>query len=117
MSKLEEKQQKVLILDGDSLSIEELVTAGYDDEFVIKISKEAAERVNKARKVIDDMLKSGETRYGINTGFGHFSSVKVSSEKVLKLQVNLIRSHCCGVGEPLTVPRTRMLMILRVNAL
>eukprot|EP01080_Neovahlkampfia_damariscottae_P008742 gene8742-690_t len=111
------KEQKVLVLDGETLTIEELVEAGYDTNYVVKISKEAGERVNKARKVIDDMLKSGETRYGINTGFGHFSSVKVSKEKVLKLQINLIRSHCCGVGEPLTVPRTRMLMILRVNAL
>jgi histidine ammonia-lyase len=111
------KEDKVLILDGETLTIDALVEAGYDSTYKISIDKEAGEKVNKSRKVIDEMLLSGETRYGINTGFGHFSHVKISKENVLKLQINLIRSHCCGVGEPLSIPRARMLMILRVNAL
>jgi histidine ammonia-lyase len=55
--------------------------------------------------------------YGVNTGFGNFASVKIDADKVSQLQLNLIRSHCAGVGEPLTPSRTRMVLALRINTL
>jgi histidine ammonia-lyase len=62
-------------------------------------------------------VASGATAYGINTGFGKLASVRISSEQVRQLQVNLVRSHASGVGPPLTEPETRAMMVLRANAL
>ena len=62
-------------------------------------------------------MASGETAYGINTGFGKLASVRISTEQVRQLQVNLVRSHACGVGDPLSHAETRAMMLLRANAL
>jgi histidine ammonia-lyase len=62
-------------------------------------------------------VASGATAYGINTGFGKLASVRISSEQVRQLQVNLVRSHASGVGPPLSEPETRAMMLLRANAL
>src|SRR5215471_6472191 len=70
-----------------------------------------------SRAVVDKLVASGQTAYGINTGFGKLASVRISSEQVRQLQVNLVRSHACGVGEPLSIPETRAMMLLRANAL
>src|SRR5262247_4835081 len=70
-----------------------------------------------SRAVVDKLVASGKTAYGINTGFGKLASVRISSEQVRQLQVNLVRSHACGVGEPLSIPETRAIMVLRANAL
>jgi histidine ammonia-lyase len=56
-------------------------------------------------------------KYGINTGFGLFSDVVIKPDQVSLLQTNLIVSHSAGVGEPLTIPRARMLMTIRINVL
>jgi histidine ammonia-lyase len=73
--------------------------------------------MNASRRVVDQLVASGTTAYGINTGFGKLASVRISSEQVRQLQVNLVRSHACGVGEPLSIPETRAMMLLRANAL
>lgn len=106
-----------LILDGESLTCEKVVEFGYNEKIQIKVDSKVQEKIDKSRNFVDDILKSGETRYGINTGFGHFSNVKISKEDIEKLQLNLIRSHCCGVGEPISIARTRMVMLLRINTL
>jgi len=77
----------------------------------------AIERMNASRSVVDKLVGSGATAYGINTGFGKLASVRISSEQVQRLQVNLVRSHACGVGEPLSEAETRAMMLLRANAL
>lgn len=55
--------------------------------------------------------------YGVSTGFGNFARVVIPPEELSQLQKNLIESHCAGVGEPLTVERTRMLLALRINVM
>jgi len=70
-----------------------------------------------SRAVVDRVLASGATAYGINTGFGKLASVRISSEQVRQLQVNLVRSHASGVGLPLSEAETRAMMLLRANAL
>jgi histidine ammonia-lyase len=70
-----------------------------------------------SRAVVDRVVASGAAAYGINTGFGKLASVRISSEQVRQLQVNLVRSHASGVGPPLTEPETRAMMLLRANAL
>ena len=111
------KQEKpALLIDGYTLTTQELYNLSFG-ETNLALSPEAIQRVNDGRRVVDLIVKSGEVVYGINTGFGLFSNVTVSADKLGELQVNLIRSHSSGVGEALTVPRTRMLLALRINVL
>jgi histidine ammonia-lyase len=63
------------------------------------------------------LVASGTTAYGINTGFGKLASVRISAEQLKQLQVNLVRSHVCGVGTPLSETESRAMMLLRANAL
>src|SRR6266849_1056531 len=75
------------------------------------------EQVQLTASAIERMVASGATAYGINTGFGKLASVRISTEQVRQLQVNLVRSHACGVGVPLNEAETRAMMLLRANAL
>jgi histidine ammonia-lyase len=83
----------------------------------VSFSPLASEKMQASRAVVDRLVASGKTAYGINTGFGKLASVRISTEQVRQLQVNLVRSHCCGVGEPLNRSETRAIMLLRANAL
>jgi histidine ammonia-lyase len=66
---------------------------------------------------VDSIVASKKVTYGINTGFGLFESTVIDEDKLSQLQTNLIRSHAVGVGEPISRQLTRMVCILRVNAL
>ncbi len=103
-------------LNGNDLTFEQLYEVALRGEKV-SLARVAAERMNASRAVVDRLVASGKTAYGINTGFGKLASVRISSEQVRQLQVNLVRSHCCGVGEPLSKVETRAIMLLRANAL
>ncbi|KAF1336438.1 Histidine ammonia-lyase, partial [Globisporangium splendens] len=106
-----------LLLDGVSLCVEDLVLLSKG-ETKIALSEQAWERVAHGRKVVDNILKdSTRVAYGINTGFGLFSNVVISPDKLTELQENLIRSHSSGTGEPLSPSQTRMLLALRINVL
>ena len=83
----------------------------------VSLAAGASEKMQASRNVVDKLVASGKTAYGINTGFGKLASVRISTEQVRQLQVNLVRSHCCGVGEPLSKAETRSMMLLRANAL
>lgn len=82
-----------------------------------RLSSGARERVLASRAYIDSLLKGGEVIYGVNTGFGAFSSVRISDSEIEELQRNLIRSHSAGIGAPFTREQTRAIMILRANTL
>jgi histidine ammonia-lyase len=103
-------------LNGNDLTFDQLYVVALQNEKVA-LARVAAERMNASRGVVDRLVASGKTAYGINTGFGKLASVRISSEQVRQLQVNLVRSHACGVGEPLSKPETRAIMLLRANAL
>ena len=103
-------------LDGETLTTTALLRCSKPATRII-LSAEAAGRISDGRAIVDRILESNEVVYGINTGFGLFSNVTVSAEKVSELQENLIRSHAAGCGAPLPRERTRMLLSLRINVL
>ncbi len=77
----------------------------------------AAPRVRESRAVVDGLLARGETAYGVNTGFGKLSDVRIEPGEVQALQRNLVRSHACGLGEPLPEAEVRAMLLLRANVL
>jgi histidine ammonia-lyase len=105
-----------VVLTGNDLTFDQLYAVALCGESV-GLSPIAVERMNASRTVVDRLVSSGNVAYGINTGFGKLASVRISAEQVRNLQVNLVRSHCCGVGAPLSEPETRATMLLRANAL
>ena len=103
-------------LNGNDLTFDQVYAVALDDARV-SVTVAASAKMQASRNVVDKLVASGKTAYGINTGFGKLASVRISSEQVRQLQVNLVRSHCCGVGEPLSKSETRAIMLLRANAL
>src|SRR6266853_6030402 len=105
-----------IALSGNDLTFEQLYAVALRGEKVA-LTGDPVERMKASRAVVDRVRASGATAYGINTGFGKLASVRISSEQVRQLQVNLVRSHSSGVGPPLSEPETRAMMLLRANAL
>jgi histidine ammonia-lyase len=103
-------------LNGNDLTFDQVYAVALHDARV-SLAAGASEKMQASRNVVDKLVASGKTAYGINTGFGKLASVRISTEQVRQLQVNLVRSHCCGVGEPLSKSETRAIMLLRANAL
>jgi histidine ammonia-lyase len=103
-------------LSGNDLTFAQLYGVALGGEQV-QVSASAVERMHASRAVVDRLVASGATAYGINTGFGKLASVRISAEQVRQLQVNLVRSHACGVGAALSEAETRAMMLLRANAL
>jgi histidine ammonia-lyase len=103
-------------LSGNDLSFPQLHDVALRGGQV-QLTAAAIERMNASRAVVERLVASGATAYGINTGFGKLASVRISTEQVRQLQVNLVRSHACGLGAPLSEAETRAMMLLRANAL
>jgi histidine ammonia-lyase len=106
----------VIQIDGEHLSFEELYRIVHDYDLV-ELSSAARERMKASRRVIEKLVRSDAAVYGVNTGFGKMASVRISREQIGELQVNLVRSHACGVGAPLSEPETRAMLVLRANAI
>ena len=104
------------LLNGQDLTFAQLEEVSLRGARV-ELAPPAAERMKASRAVVDKLVETEKTAYGINTGFGKLASVHISHEQVRQLQVNLVRSHACGVGEPLSMAETRAMMVLRANAL
>src|SRR3989442_6157042 len=102
-------------LSGNDLTFSQLYDVVLRAESV-SLAPAAIERMNASRAVVERLVASGATAYGINTGFGKLASVRISAEQVRQLQVNLLRSHACGVGAALSEAETRAMMLLRANA-
>jgi len=105
-----------LKLDGGLLSLEDVVAVAVSGRSVV-LSEQAYDKVRKSRRVVDEVLSRGETAYGINTGFGKLSDVRIAPDQLESLQRNLIRSHACGIGEPLPEDEVRAMLLLRANVL
>ena len=103
-------------LDGHSLTLDGLVAIAHDFA-PVSLNDTARARVLAARAVVDDFARRDAPTYGINTGFGDFAEVTIPAESLSALQLNLLRSHAAGVGEPLPVPVVRAMMALRANVL
>ena len=106
----------MVLLDGSQLTIEQMKGILYTRES-ISMAEQAKERVRESRARVERVVKEGRTVYGINTGFGKFSDVKIEEHEVDLLQLNLIRSHACAVGEPFAELVSRAMVVLRLNAL
>src|SRR3954463_9100468 len=105
----------MLKLNGENLNIDN-VWAVAQGQTKLELAHEARGRIKHSRSYIDERLKQGEVIYGVNTGFGSFSSVRISHADIFQLQKNLIRSHSSGIGEPFSIEQTRAIMALRANA-
>src|SRR5262249_23457942 len=105
-----------VLLTGNDLTFAQLYAVALRGG-TVKLAPAAVEHMNASRAVVERLVASGATAYGINTGFGKLASVRISPEQVRQLQVNLVRSHANGVNEPLSEAETRALMVLRANAL
>jgi len=95
-----------LLIDGNTLTLEQVeqVARGSVE---VRLSEAALEKISKSRDVIDTVLASNKTVYGVNTGFGALSNKRISAEQLEQLQVNLVRSHAVGTGPMLEAPIVR----------
>ncbi len=105
-----------ILIDGNSLGLEQFIEVTRNRQRV-RLAEEAVIKVNKSRELVEKYVRDNKVEYGITTGFGKFSDVTISREKTKELQRNLIISHSCGVGNPLSEEIVRGIMLLRVNAL
>ena len=103
-------------IDGEHLSFEQFYRI-VQEQALVEIVPAARERMIASRKVIERLVQSDAAVYGVNTGFGKMASVRISREQIGELQVNLVRSHACGVGTPLSEQETRAMLVLRANAI
>src|SRR5436853_368059 len=106
----------MLELSGHSLTLEQIASVAYAHQHV-HLHPSAEERIRAARAVIDEICEKGTVTYGVNTGFGRLSDVHVPLDGLQALQLNLVRSHACGVGPLLSEPEVRAMMLLRANVL
>jgi histidine ammonia-lyase len=102
-------------IDGGSLTLEQ--SAAVADGGEVALAPAAVKRIEKARNYVEQLIERGEVVYGINTGFGALSDVTIPADRLRELQRNLVRSHACGVGEPLPEPTVRAMMVQRANVL
>src|SRR5438105_663484 len=105
-----------LRIDGESLTIESVHDVAFERR-PVEIDPSALEKCRRSRAVVDAIVDEGRVVYGVSTGFGKLSDVQIAREDLLALQKNLLRSHAAGVGDPLSEPETRALMLMRANVL
>src|SRR5712692_1101997 len=103
-------------LNGQPLALSDIAAVALGDTLV-EVSPSAHPRVSASRKVIEDIVARDAVVYGVNTGFGKLADVRIAREEIGALQLNLVRSHACGIGSPLSEPEARAMMLLRANVL
>jgi histidine ammonia-lyase len=106
----------MIVLDGMSLTLDDVKAVAVGGE-PVSLAASARERMEASRRIIDRIVHQKRVVYGVNTGFGKLGTVVIPFEEIRQLQVNLLRSHCVGVGERLTREETRALMLTRANVL
>jgi len=109
---------KALHINGNDLTLEAVrEVAGMGDRRPVLLAPDAREAVASARAVVDAVVANNQLAYAITTGVGQLSDVRIAGDQIRELQVNLVRSHAAGVGEPLSIAETRAMMLLRANSL
>jgi len=103
-------------LNGQALTLPEIAAVALGDA-AVEVSSSARPRLLASRKVIEDIIASDAVVYGVTTGFGKLSDVRVPHGELRQLQLNLVRSHACGIGPPLSEAEVRAMMLLRANVL
>ncbi len=107
---------ETLFLDGQALTLAEIEAVALGER-PVGIAAAALARVAASRGLIEQILAEGQTVYGVNTGFGKLSEVRIPEGKLAQLQTNLVRSHAGGVGQPLAEGESRAMLLLRANVL
>jgi histidine ammonia-lyase len=107
---------KALHINGNDLTLEAVREVAAERRVVL-LAPDAREAVSRARAVVDALVAENRVSYAITTGVGKLSDVRIAGEQIRELQVNLVRSHAVGVGEPLSAAETRAMMLLRANSL
>jgi histidine ammonia-lyase len=105
-----------LHINGNDLTLEAVREVAVDRRAVL-LAPDARAVVDKARSVVDEIVASDKLAYAITTGVGKLSDVRIAGDQIRELQLNLVRSHAAGVGEPLPIAETRAMMLLRANSL
>lgn len=103
-------------LNGQKLLLAQVVAVSRGEESV-SLAASARERVAQSRRVVETIVAEGRAVYGVNTGFGKLSDVRIEPSQLRELQLNLVRSHACGLGSPLSEAEARALLLLRANVL
>src|SRR5216110_486705 len=103
-------------LTGQRLSLAEIAAVASGKESVSLLNS-ARQRAEKSREVVERIVAEGRTVYGVNTGFGRLSDVRIEPNELRDLQLNLVRSHACGLGSPLSISEARAMLLLRANVL
>jgi histidine ammonia-lyase len=106
----------MLELQGQPLTLEQIVAVASGQEEVA-LAAGARTRVAAARAVVEKIVRENQTVYGVNTGFGKLSDVRIEPGQLSALQLNLVRSHACGIGPALSELEARAMLLLRANVL
>ncbi len=107
---------KALHINGNDLTLEAVREVAVERRAVL-LAPDGRELVDRARAVVDSLVAQNRVSYAITTGVGKLADVRIAGEQIRELQLNLIRSHAAGVGEPLSAAETRAMMLLRANSL
>jgi len=103
-------------LNGQKLTLKQIADVASGQEHVT-LAAEARERVERSRRIVERIVAEGRTVYGVNTGFGKLSDIRIEQSQLRELQLNLVRSHSCGLGKPLSDSEARAMLLLRANVL
>jgi histidine ammonia-lyase len=107
---------KTIAINGNDLTLED-VKAVAERQAKVALAGDGRRAIERARSVVDQIVAADRVAYAVTTGVGKLSDVRIRPEKVRQLQVNLVRSHAVGLGEPLSEAETRAMMLLRANSL
>ena len=103
-------------LQGNKLTIEEVVRVARGGE-TVALSESSLARMTASRTKVEQALRGQGAVYALNTGVGLLANVRLEEESIEQMQLNLVRSHCCGVGDPLPDDVVRAMMLIRANML
>ncbi len=116
MSEQGSRRRQPVAIDGNSLTVERVVRVARESAGVV-LADDARGRMSSSRASLDRLLDEGAVIYAVNTGVGDLVSSRIPKKDLRTLQLNLLRSHACGVGEPYPEEVVRAMMLLRANAL
>jgi histidine ammonia-lyase len=103
-------------LKGQRLFLSDIAAVALS-EIRIEVAPSAHERIQASRKIVEEIVARSGIVYGVSTGFGKLADVQIPTGELRQLQLNLVRSHACGIGQPLSVPEVRAMILLRANVL
>ena len=110
-------QDSVIYLDGDSLTVDQVALIARSKKVSVRLAESVLPKILESSKWVERAVSDGRVIYGVSTGFGMFKNKILPTEALSELQTNLIRSHSCGVGVPLSEEAVRAAIVIRINSL